>query len=139
MSDAGTLDSTAALALLRETTSGLLYQSESEAPFEAVHLPPGTNFFGPAEALKVTGQHSAAGVEESTLARFFEVPTKAQDWHGEAEKADVARYRALQAIFTDRLNDAKHYRIGRIQVHVVIAGKTTDGHWVGVKTLAIET
>lgn len=113
--------------------------SESDRPFELVQLPTGTPNLGPAEARGVTGHPAGTRVEESSVAHLFAGPTAEQKWHGDAEKADVARYRALQAIFADRLIDAKVFRVGETEVHVVVVGKTADGRWVGVKTVAIET
>jgi hypothetical protein len=127
------------VALLREATRGLLYPSETDAPFEVVAWAGETGAPAPARLLALTGHKAGTPVEAVALEDFFGELTQEQDWHGEAEKADVRRYRQLREIIEKRLADAKVYRVGKTRVEIYILGRAPEGGWLGVKTAAVET
>lgn len=132
-------DSPVAISALRSATHGLLHTSESDEPFEIVHLEKSPQTFGRTDALRVAKRTTDCRVQEQVLEEFFGELAKECDWHGDSEKQDVRRYRQLWRLFGESLGEARVFRVGQIQVDIIIVGKTADGHWVGVKTRAIET
>jgi len=44
---------------------------------------------------------------------FFQDLTEEQDWHGEEEKAAMARYKKLLEVIRQPLSDAKVFKVGR--------------------------
>ena len=62
-----------------------------------------------------------------------------QDWHEAAEKAVVLQYRGLLDAIKKKLADAKVFKVGKTKLDVYIVGKTDEGDWAGVKTVAVET
>jgi len=78
-------------------------------------------------------------VQEQRLDEFFGPLTEEHEWHGASERTDVRRYRELWQFFQDGLDAPTVFRVGEVQVDIVIVGKAADQRWVGVKTRAIET
>ena len=132
-------DSPAAIAALQSATRDLLYLSESDEPFEIVHPGELAQPFGAGDACRVAKRTTDCRVQEQRLEEFFGELAQERAWHGASEKETVRRYRALWHSFLDHLADPKVFRVGEIQVDIIIVGKTADGHWIGVKTRAIET
>jgi len=132
-------DSRTATAALRKATRGLLYMSESDEPFEIVHLEEPVRAFGAAEACLVAKRPAGCRVQEQRLEEFFGELAQEHDWHGPSEKEDVRRYLDLWHYFKDYLAEATVFRVGELHVDIVIVGKAADKRWVGVKTRAIET
>ena len=132
-------DSRPAAAALKKATHGLLYMSESDEPFEVVQLEKPAGAFGATEACLVVNRPSDSRVQEQRLDDFFGELTQDHDWHGKAETEDVRRYRDLWQLFRDRLADATVFRLGEVQVDIIIVGRAADGRWVGVKTRSVET
>jgi hypothetical protein len=124
---------------LAAAVKDLLYMSESDEPFEVVQWQGGREHFDAAQVLKCTGREASTPIQVLGLEDFFKGLTREQPWHGEAEKADAARYRNLLATLQQHLAETKVFRIGRIQVDIIIIGRTTTGKWAGLKTKAIET
>lgn len=119
-----------AITALTAATHGLIYLSETDAPFEVlsgstseqlIPAPPGTP------------------TETRAIDAFFGPLAKAEPWHDVQGKAAVLRYRLLQQFFTQQLKAAKVVRLGHIRIDVYIVGQARDGSWVGVKTQAVET
>jgi hypothetical protein len=128
-----------ALTALQEAVSGLLYMSESDEPFELVHGTPGSATLERREVLDLLGRPPGTPVHEVPLGSFFKDLTEEKSWHGEAEKADVRRYRKLLEVLNQHLSDVKVFRAGEIQVDILIVGRTREGEWTGAKTKAVET
>jgi len=128
------------LAVLQNAVEGLLYMSESDEPFQVVHLrgdsPGGLKT---AQVLALCGRKRGAPVKSVAPAEFFKDLVQEQDWHGKEEKATVRRYRDLLRILREQLSEPKVFRVGQIQVDILIIGKTKDGQWAGIKTRAVET
>lgn len=125
--------STQALAALKQATEGLLYMSESDEPFETVHLEAGK------EIIEHVRPKADIPVQEMSLHRFFKDLTEDKAWHGEEEKRTVKRYRDLFRAINEHLSQVRVMRVGKIQVDIYIVGRTKDGNWAGVKTKAVET
>lgn len=111
--------------------------SESDEPFEILHEK-GTG--EPPNAQKVRKLAGKQGpVQVVPVEQFFKELTEEKSWHGEAEKADVRKYRNLLGVVQEHLPNAQVFRIGEIQVDVFILGNTSEGDLAGVKTKSIET
>jgi len=69
---------------------------------------------------------------------FFEPFVQDQDWHGAAEKATTARFRALRDALKRTLKDMRGNRVGETQIDTSVIGNTGDGEWAGLKTKLVE-
>lgn len=128
--------------MLGEAVEGLLYMSESDEPFEVVSWPGGGAMdfaMDEKKILKLTGQKPGTPVEAVRVEVFFRELIKEQDWHGPEEKAEVKKYRGLLDVIKRHLTEPKVFRIGEVEVEIVIVGRTREGAWAGVKTKAVET
>lgn len=123
---------------MRATTE-LVYRSETETPFAAVQDSVPRSEFEAINARELVGLGSEKSVRELSVAAFFAELTEAQEWHDAAEKQAVERCRTMHRIFTDTLASSKVFKIGEVQVTILIVGRTSDGYWVGARTEAVET
>jgi len=112
--------------------------SESDEPFEVVQLEKPAGAFGATEACLVVNRPSDSRVQEQRLDDFFGELTHDHDWHGKPNRRRPPLPRPL-AVIPDRLADATVFRLGDVQVDIIIVGRASDGRWVGVKTRAVET
>src|SRR4051812_7973941 len=87
-----TTDTTAAL---QQLAGGLLYPSETDAPWGAFAWPSAQGEPARASVLKLGGHTTKAPVEEQALDDFFVPLVQEQNWYGPEEKTDAARNRAL--------------------------------------------
>ena len=62
-----------------------------------------------------------------------------QDWFGEDEKVDAAKYRSLRDLLHERLTGATVFKVGKVKVAVYIVGRAKEGGWAGLRTTAVET
>ena len=123
---------------LKEATEGLLYMSESDYPFEVIRWD-GSEQLSPEYLQHVAGVDSSAKVEESTLDEFFRVPAGEQEWKGEAQLAEARKYQRLRHLLEENLTDIKVYRVGEINIFILVVGRGVEGSWLGVSTRAVET
>lgn len=126
------------LSTLQQATTGLQWLSESDYPFEVVHwqdLPTLT----PDRLRQLIHQPADATVEIQDLDSFFEVATQNQDWHSADDRAVVQRYQALVKTLKQLLTNPQVYRIGEVEIEILILGKTGQDCYSGVSTRAIET
>jgi hypothetical protein len=126
-------------AVLREAVKDLLYMSESDEPFEVVLWKGRADCSDPRDLLGRAKAGTAAPIEAVSLDDFFKNLIKEEKWHGQEEKALVQKYRKLKATVAEHLSNVQVFRVGTIQVDIFIVGKTKQGDWAGVKTLAVET
>lgn len=117
-------------------TEGLLYSSESDRPFEIVSY---TNASASQNLLQELSLPLDTPIREVTVEKFFENLTKNEDWHGDEEKAKVAKYTQLQNFLKTNLTDVRVYRVGETEVGIYIVGKSSDGMWTGLRTYSVET
>jgi hypothetical protein len=129
----------ATAAALQQAAAGLTYQSETDAPWQAFHWPDAE--VGPtAGGVREQGRHKkGAKVEEQTVDEFFSPLTQDQDWYGEEEKAQAAKYRALFTAVKQLLENSKVFRVGGRKQTVYVVGQAPEGGWAGLKTTAVET
>lgn len=118
---------------------GLLYTSETDSPFTLMHWPSSEPTLTSAGFLKLIGKSPGAPVEEIGLEEFFRDLTQEQDWHDEAAKQVVQKYRNLLIVLKQTLAELKVFRIGKVQIDIFIVGREAVGDWAGIKTTAVET
>ncbi|QIR41742.1 nuclease (plasmid) [Tolypothrix sp. PCC 7910] len=123
---------------LRLASDGLLMMSESDYPLEAFLW----ETTAPATTQKVVQQtnHSQdTSVQVITVDDFFRVATTTQDWHGEEEKAMVAKFQELVQTVKSSLKNPQVYRLGEIEIDVYVVGETPAGNLGGLNTKVVET
>jgi len=124
---------------LKEATKGLLYTSETDAPFEVVHWPADGDVLDAKKVLQLSGHPLNERVERMSIDEFFEELIKTRSWFGAEEKAAAKKYQQLLAVIQQQLTGAQVFRVGEIQIDIFIVGKTAQGDWAGVQTKAVET
>ncbi len=117
------------LAALQKAAKGLVYTSESEAPLEPFLWGDG-NPLTPKHLLELAGAAAGTAVEDSTLEDFLHaVPPE-----------DRAKFDQLAAVLKGQLSGIKVYKVGdEAEKQAYVTGKTSDGHWAGLKTTVVET
>jgi hypothetical protein len=126
-------------AVLREAVKDLLYMSESDEPFEVVLWKGCADCSDPRDLLGRPKAETSAPIEAVSLDNFFKDLIKEEKWHGQEEKALVQRYLKLKATVAEHLSNVQVLRVGTIRVDIFIVGKTKQGDWAGIKTMAVET
>jgi hypothetical protein len=123
---------------LTAAAAGLLYMSESDYPIEVLRWD-GSGQLSPERLRNIAGANSDTRVEETALEKFFRVPAGEQEWKGEAQLAEARRYQRLRRLLEDALTGIRVYRVGEVNVFLLIVGMSAEGTWMGVSTRAIET
>jgi hypothetical protein len=124
---------------LKEASQGLLWISESEAPFEV--------FVWENEAQEELSDRTLlhhldrtnTPIETQDFDAFFATATQVQDWQNEEERAIARQYQQLVIALKQHLRDLKVYRMGEVNLDLYILGKTEAGHITGLATQAVET
>jgi hypothetical protein len=143
--------------VLERASSGLVYSSESDRPFEFFALEycgnpaspaaaqgasPGASEGespGAAEFARLAGASPDAPVEVRSLKSFFARHTTTSDPYDTQAQLIRPRYEELVRQIENHLRDVRVYRIGRIEIACYIAGLERQGNLAGLKTVAIET
>ncbi len=92
-----------------------------------------------AEILRQTGNAPASKIERRDFDEFFKPLTEIQDWFGDQEKANAARFAALEALLTDNLRNLTVFKIGTIRVEIYVIGLPSENILAGITTKAVET
>jgi hypothetical protein len=121
---------------LQQATDGLLYPSESDAPFEVFRWPRRRGEVNAANLLRYSKHPVNAPVEEIPVQHFFDELVQELSEQG---SVDANRYRHLQATLNEHLEGLRAFRVGDRRVAVYLVGKTRDGAWAGVRTTSVET
>jgi hypothetical protein len=131
---------TATEVALQQASAGLLYQSETDAPWEVVAWGSATGT-PTASEVKRLGRHRAAGAmaREQPLDEFFAPLTTDQDWYGDEEKAIAQRYRDLLAVIKQHLTSPIVVKVGTRKLTVYVVGVAAEGGWAGLRTRGVET
>jgi hypothetical protein len=129
----------AATAALTKASKGLLYPSETDAPFEVFTWKNGTGPLTPVRLLAFAKLDHASPVAVTTVDDFFAPLIAEEDWHGREEKAIVQKFKELRQAIDAQLTEPQVYRVGAVDIAIYLAGKTHDGDWAGLKTAAVET
>jgi hypothetical protein len=128
------------LEQLKKASDGLLFMSESEAPFEPFYweaVDKGT--INPKSLLQKTGRPQNTPVEVVDLDCFFQVATTEQKWHSPEEHKTVKKFNDLVNTLKQNLSDIKVYRVGKRNIDVYIVGKISAENYAGVSTKVVET
>jgi hypothetical protein len=122
---------------LKAATSGLMFMSESDYPFEVFKW----GRAKPTQAFirKLAGRDASTPIETQTAADFFRAATSEPDWKAGAELAAAKKFQALLRLLEENLSDLKVFRVGTIDIPVYVAGRTPSGTWLGVSTRVVET
>ncbi len=128
------------LEQLKKASDGLLFMSESEAPFEPFYWEAVDNgTINQTSLLQKTGHPQNTPVEVVDLDCFFQVATTEQEWHCPEERKTVKKFSDLVETLKQNLSDIKVYRVGKRNIDVYIAGKISSENYAGVSTKVVET
>ncbi|MDR6195045.1 nuclease A inhibitor family protein [Siphonobacter sp. SORGH_AS_0500] len=125
---------------LKKEVEGLLYTSESDAPFEVTPLSwTGEKSPEKEDFIRLLELEEGTPIQTQRLDTFFKPLLKSYDWFGEEETATLERYQKLKEYVTTQLTHTQVYRVGEVEIKVYIVGETIDQQWVALKTEATET
>ena len=122
---------------LKQASQGLLWQSESDYPFETVYWENVDDI--KSKLLELTDCTSETKIEVRELDKFFSQATAEEDWYNDEEMAECKRYRELVHLLKTHLTDIKVYRVGEVEVNCYILGQTESGSVAGLSTISVET
>lgn len=137
--DHGTVDGgTGTRERLEQAAEGLLFLSETDAPFEYVELP---GITGEMTAEVVASAVDAAGapVETRSLDDFLAGHIERADPADAVGQANVPRFRALKAVLAETLSGVRVFRVGEVDLRYYVLGRTKEGGVAGLVTRALET
>lgn len=123
---------------LKQASQGLLFLSETDAPFEVITWP-AQGELTPAKLLQLTNRPANTPLEVVTIDKFFAIATQAEDWHDEEERETVKRFQNLVSVLKQNLSNIQVYRVGRITIDAYIVGVAQSGDWMGLSTQLVET
>jgi hypothetical protein len=123
-----------AATAIQKAAAGLLYPSESDAPFDLVRWDSSKGDPSPATVAALAGgigKKKARPVEQVAPDEFFAAL---------AETDDAARFKALEQVLKKSLTDLRVFRVGgSAQVDIYVLGKAASGEWLGLHTTSVET
>ncbi len=128
----------ALLEAITEGATGLLVPSEQDAPLEPLRWVV-RGRLTPARLLKRLKLPPDTPVEVGTLERFFAPITRVRD-AGDAEAvAHAERFAALHRLLATQLANAAVYRVGQVEITILIIGQAASGALLGLHTTVVET
>lgn len=128
-----------AFQALQQASDGLLFLSETDAPFETLFWPDiSVAELTPARVAELASAPRGVSAEAVTVKVFFRNATRAESWHNAEEAAEVGRFKALAKAIETTLIDARVYRIGETRIDCYIVGGI-EGGCGGLKTQVVET
>jgi hypothetical protein len=131
-------ESPAARALV-EASAGLNYPSETDAPW-TVFTWRGAEGAPTPEGVRRYSRHKAGTPSTArSVDEFFGQLAQEQDWFGDAEKADAAKYRSLRDTVKSNLSEPIVVCVGRRRLTAYVVGRDPAGGWTGLKTISVET
>src|SRR6266513_53777 len=107
------------LAALRRAVGGLLYPSETDAPFEPFVWEEAKNTA--AAVRRLAGLPRTAKCQQMALDDFF------------GDLLEETEFQALREAIESTLSDVKVYRCGSIKVTYFVVGTSGDGRLAGLK------
>jgi hypothetical protein len=126
------------LATIMTAADDLMVPSEQDAPLLPFHWP-GDEPLTPATLAALLGLAPETPVEQRELEAFFGPLTRTRPWHGPDDHALTERFARLHATLLATLTDPVVYRLGTIEIQVVIVGRDASGALVGLHTTVVET
>ena len=121
-----------------EATEGLLFMSETDAPFE-IGIVSQSADLSDDSLRRITGKNPDALVEQRALSDFFRASMKEHEGQNETGRASTARFRKLYSLLESELSDVRVFRIGEINIAALIVGRTPSGNFVTLRTDLVET
>ena len=122
---------------LKRAVEGLLFMSEADYPFEVVRLNNRTELNQ--QLFELSGAAAGDGVETLGVEEFFRAVASESEWKQGEELATARRYQALVRLLKENLTALSVYKVGKINMHVFIVGKSAQGSWLGLRTRVVET
>ena len=121
------------LSQLNDAIANLYWISASDELWEVVALDeePTTEAIA-----KLSGK---TPVKTKDFETFFLNATTEQDWHGEEEKADVQRYKALVKLLQENLEALTIYTAGVVETDIFVTGRTEESRWIALTPLSVES
>jgi hypothetical protein len=126
-------------AALLQAATGLTYQSETDAPWTAFAWPDAKGEPTAVVVRQKGGHKGSAPAKEQSVDELFAPLLQEQDWYGDEEKADVAKYRGLVDAIKRLLTNPKVFRVGERKATIYVVGQAKEGGWAGLKTTTVET
>ncbi|MGI4022429.1 MAG: nuclease A inhibitor family protein [Janthinobacterium lividum] len=120
---------------LENAANGLQMMSESEYPFE--YFSTESTSTDEALVLKLTSKPEGTLVSTTTLDNLLRNMTDAAQ--GAVSPQQAGQYKQMAAVLKDTLHGLTVYRVGEVQVDVLIIGLTEEGTAAGMRTKLIET
>lgn len=120
---------------LENAANGLQMMSESEYPFD--YFSTDDTVINEALALKITQQPQGTPVTTTTLDDLLKNMTDPN--RGSVSPQLAEQYKQMAVALKDSLQNLTVYRVGEVQVDVLIIGLTNEGTVAGMKTKLIET
>ena len=123
-----------AAASIQTAAAGLLYPSESDAPFDLVRWDPAAGDPSPATIAALAGgkgKKKVRPVEDVSPDEFFAAL---------AETDDAAKFKSLEQALKKSLSDLRVYRVGgSAKVDIYVLGRAATGERLGLHTTSVET
>jgi Nuclease A inhibitor-like protein len=118
-----------AASAIQHASAGLLYPSESDAPFDLIRWEAGKG--EPTADTVAKGTGKSRPVQEVPVADFFATL---------ADTDDAAKFQALEEAMKKFLVNLRVFRVGRSpKVDIYVFGRATSGEWLGLHTTSVET
>src|SRR4051794_8600498 len=114
------MPTTETAAALRQAAAGLTYPSETDAPFTAFAWPDAKGEPTAVAVRQKGGHKGSAPAKEQSVDDLFAPLLQEQDWYGEEEKADVAKYGALADAVKRLLTSPKVVRVGQRKLTIYV-------------------
>ena len=113
------------IAVLTKAVEGMLYPSETDAPFEPFVWESSPNTV--ASLHRLSGEATGEPCRTVTLEAFF------------GDLASEKEFAQLQVVLTKTLKGIKVYRCGTVSPTNYVVGTDASGRLAGLKTHAVET
>jgi len=126
-------------AQLNSAVKGLLYQSESDEPFEVLHWRDAGEVCGLQQVRARAKCPAGIAIQTKSLDDFFQDLVETKSWQGGDERTTAQQYQRLKDLLVKELPDAQVFLLGEIEVSIWIVGKAGQADWFALKTKAIET
>jgi hypothetical protein len=126
------------ISAIENAVKDLFYPSETDAEIEPF-VGSQTDFVNKENLLFQTKNNSNIKVEEKEFTEFFKQLTKVEDWFGEVEKENAAKFSFLRDLLKNNLNQIKFFKLGKINIDIYVVGLDAEGVLTGVQTKAVET
>src|SRR4051794_2732170 len=109
---------------LKRASEGLLFRSETDAPFEPFAWPGEQGKPDKARVLALAGLPPETPVKAKGLDAFFKEVSQEQDWMDDTEKAEAQKFLQLAQTLKGLLKDIKAFQVGKgAESDVYIVGR----------------